>query len=160
MLRGVWNWLEDRTGLAKAMGPLLRHPVPPNTDWRYVFGSGTLVAFTIQVVTGIGLATMYVPAADNAYASLTFITHQAFLGYLIRGMHYWGAAAMIVLLGAHMLRIYLMGSYKFPREVNWLAGVISWRSPSPSPSVDRCCASTRSPSGPSWSEPSRPRVSR
>ena len=89
-----------------------------------MFGSATLFAFIVQVVTGIALATMYIPSTENAYQSINFITNVAILGKVLRGIHYFGASAMIIMIGAHMIRIYLMGSYKFPREVNWLSGTV------------------------------------
>ncbi len=120
----IWSWFDDRTGLSELVGPLLRHPVPPGTNWWYVFGSATLVAFIIQVVTGVALATVYVPSAGSAWESLRFITHDAPLGSILRGLHYWGASAMILFIGVHALRVFLMGSFKYPREVSWLSGVL------------------------------------
>ncbi len=124
MLRSILTWLEDRTGLGKAVGPVLTHPIPQGTDWFYVFGSATLVSFVVQVVTGIALALVFAPSTDSAYESLQYISHQAPLGALVRGMHYWGASAMIFFMGVHVVRVFLTGSFKFPREMNWLTGVI------------------------------------
>jgi ubiquinol-cytochrome c reductase cytochrome b subunit len=121
--RGVLARIEDRTGLLAKLGPVARHPVPPNTGWMYVFGSATLIAFLIQVATGIALALSYVPSAAHAYDTLQFITHKAPLGHLLRGMHYFGASAMVLFIGVHLLRVYLTGAYKFPREASWLTGV-------------------------------------
>lgn len=123
-LRKCWEWFDARTDASKVIGPIMRHPVPPRTGWMYVFGSATLFAFLIQVFTGIALATAYVSSAGQAYDSLQWITHQAFLGHLLRGMHYFGASAMVLLVGIHMIRTFLTGSYKFPRELNWVVGVI------------------------------------
>lgn len=120
-LRRLLAWLEDRTGIWHALGPIAKHIVP-RTGWAYVFGSATLVAFLIQVVTGIVLATVYVPSADQAYSSLEYITHRATLGRVLRGMHFFGASAMVVLIGIHAARVFLMGAFKFPREMNWLIG--------------------------------------
>ena len=117
------RWLEDRTGLVSRIATTARHRVPPRTGWRYVFGSALLAAFGIQVVTGIALATVYVPSTGQAYASLRFISHDAAFGHLLRGLHYFGASAMIILLGIHVIRVFLTASYKFPREANWLTGV-------------------------------------
>ena len=119
----AWQWFDSRTDASKIIAPILKHPVPPRTGWMYVFGSATLIAFLIQVVTGIALATGYVSSAGQAYQSLKWITNEAFMGHLLRGMHYFGASAMVLLLGFHMIRTFLTGSYKFPRELNWIVGV-------------------------------------
>ena len=120
----LYQIFDERTGLSKVLGPIARHPVPPGTGWWYVLGSATLFAFIVQVVTGIALATMYIPSTENAYQSINFITNVATLGKVLRGIHFFGASAMIILIGAHMMRVYLAGSYKFPREVNWLSGTV------------------------------------
>jgi ubiquinol-cytochrome c reductase cytochrome b subunit len=122
VVRRAWAWLDDRTGLTEILGPVASHLVPPGTSWWYVFGSATLFAFIVQVVTGIALSTMYVTSSENAYQSLQFITQDALLGRVLRGIHFWGASAMVLFIGIHMIRVFLMGSYKFPREVNWLTG--------------------------------------
>jgi ubiquinol-cytochrome c reductase cytochrome b subunit len=119
----MWQWFDDRTGTTKLIGPTLSHPVPRGAKWSYVFGSATLFAFMVQVVTGIALATAYVTSTGDAYASLQFITHDTF-GYILRGMHFYGASAMILMVGLHMIQVFLIGAYKFPREMNWLSGVV------------------------------------
>jgi ubiquinol-cytochrome c reductase cytochrome b subunit len=124
VLKRFGHWIDDRTGAVAAAKPVLEHPVPPDTGWWYIFGSATLTAFLLQVGTGIALSTAYITSTADAYSSLQFITNDAFLGNLLRGMHSWGASAMVVLIGIHMARIFVMGSYKFPREVNWLTGSI------------------------------------
>ena len=124
VLRRAWSWLDDRSGFSALVKPVADHPVPRDARWAYVFGSATLVAFVVQVVTGIALATAYVTSTDTAYDSLQFITHQAPFGYLLRGMHFYGASAMMLLVGIHMIQVFLYGAYKFPREINWLTGVV------------------------------------
>jgi ubiquinol-cytochrome c reductase cytochrome b subunit len=124
LLRQAWAWLDDRTGVSGIFTVLAKHLVPPGTTWWYVFGSATLVAFIVQVVTGIALATAYVTSTGQAYDSLSFITNQALMGRVLRGMHYFGASAMILFIGMHAVRVFLMGSYKFPREMNWLTGSV------------------------------------
>lgn len=117
-------WLEDRSGLVSWIRHALTHPVPPRLGWWYVFGSATLIAFLLQVVTGIALATAYVPSTGQAYDSLQFITERALMGRFLRGLHYFGASAMVLLIGIHVSRTYLMAAYKFPRELNWLTGAV------------------------------------
>lgn len=123
MLRRIRDWLDDRTGFLTTLAPLASHLAPDGSRWWYVFGSATLFAFLVQVVTGIALATVYVPSAGEAYASLQFISTAAPFGRLLRGMHYFGASAMVLFIGIHLVRVFLMGSYKYPRELNWLTGV-------------------------------------
>jgi ubiquinol-cytochrome c reductase cytochrome b subunit len=77
----------------------------------------------LQVVTGIGLALLYQPSSDNAYASLLYIAHRAPLGRILRGIHFFGASGMMIMMGAHMTRVYLMAAYKYPREMQWISGV-------------------------------------
>lgn len=119
----VYRWLDDRIGLNEGIGKAITHPVPKNVGWWYVFGSATLVAFVVQVVTGVALAFTYVPAPNSAYDTLQFISQRAVLGHLVRGIHYFGASAMVILITIHMARTFVMGAYKFPRELNWLSGV-------------------------------------
>jgi len=123
-LKRTWLWFDDLTGLSAMLGPLLDHPVPKarKTAWFYVLGSATLIAFLIQVVTGTALASGYVASSGQAYSTLQFIS-SAPIGRVIRGIHYFGASAMIILIGLHTIRVYLMASYKYPRQMNWLSGV-------------------------------------
>lgn len=123
-LKQFWHWFDDRTGISEAIGPLARHLVPPGSKWLYVFGSATLFSFLLQVITGVGLALLYQPTTDNAYNSLKYITHEAPLGGILRGIHYFGASAMIILVGIHMIRVYLLAAFKYPREMSWISGVI------------------------------------
>jgi ubiquinol-cytochrome c reductase cytochrome b subunit len=124
LLMRAWQWFDDRSGFSALVKPIANHPVPRGSAWAYVFGSATLFAFMLQVVTGIALATAYVTSTGDAYDSLQFITHEAPFGYLLRGMHFYGASAMMLMVGLHMAQVFLSGAYKFPRELNWLSGVV------------------------------------
>ena len=123
-LKKIWNWIDDRTGITETIVPIMKHPVPPKAKWAYVFGSGVLFCFILQVVTGVALSLLYQPSSSEAYQSLLFITNKAKFGNVLRGIHYFGASAMIILVGIHMMRVYITASYKFPREMNWISGVI------------------------------------
>jgi quinol-cytochrome oxidoreductase complex cytochrome b subunit len=83
-----------------------------------------LTAFIVQLITGVILAFYYKPTPNEAYASIQNITNDLTLGWLVRGMHRWGASVFIILLFLHMGRVFLFGAYKYPRELNWLIGVI------------------------------------
>ncbi len=120
----IWLWINDRTKISDFIKPLARHLVPPDSKWTYVFGSATLVVLIIQVITGVALALMYQPTSASAYKSLQYITNTAPLGDILRGIHYYGASAMIILMSVHMIRVYITAAYKYPREMNWISGVI------------------------------------
>jgi len=122
-LQGIISWLDLRLGLRSAVLPILTHPVPRGLGWFYVFGSATLTMFVMQVVTGICLAVVYVPAANDAYSSLQYLNNEQPLGWLLRAVHYWSASGMVVMLMLHATRVFLMGAFKYPRELTWLLGV-------------------------------------
>jgi quinol---cytochrome c reductase cytochrome b subunit, bacillus type len=84
-----------------------------------------MFAFLSQAVTGVFLAMYYEPdAPSRAYASAAHITNDVFLGELVRGMHRWGSSVMIILIFLHMGRTFFFGAYKYPRELNWVIGVV------------------------------------
>jgi ubiquinol-cytochrome c reductase cytochrome b subunit len=124
IFKSAWHWIDDRTGISETLGPIAKHLAPRDAGWWYVFGSATMCAFMIQVFSGVALAVAYIPSTNDAYATLQFITNDAPFGNFLRGLHYYGASAMVLMVGLHMAQVFLFGSYKFPREMNWVTGVL------------------------------------
>jgi menaquinol-cytochrome c reductase cytochrome b subunit len=121
----VVDWLDERTSLSGTGRWLFFRKVPKGTNWFYTLGSATLFAFLSQAVTGSFLAMYYRPdTTGGAYESIRHITNSVFLGAFVRGMHLWGASVMVVLVFLHMGRTFLWGAYKYPRELNWVIGVV------------------------------------
>ena len=120
----VVGWLDERTGASPFMRGFLFRKTPRGTNWFYTLGSATMFAFVSQAVTGVFLAMYYNPDPTRAYESASYITNEVFAGELVRGMHRWGATVMIVLLFLHMARTFVFGAYKYPRELNWVIGVV------------------------------------
>jgi len=121
----VVDWVDERTSLSGGARWLMFRKVPKGTNWFYTLGSATMFAFLSQAVTGVFLAMYYRPdPSGGAYESIRYITNEAFLGQFVRGMHKWGATVMMVLIFAHMARTFFFGAYKYPRELNWVIGVV------------------------------------
>jgi quinol-cytochrome oxidoreductase complex cytochrome b subunit len=118
------DWLEERSGLVGGVRYFLFRKVPGDTNWMQTLGSATLTAFLVQAITGVILAMYYKPTPNDAYASIQNITDHVTMGWLVRGMHKWGASVFIILMFLHMGRVFLFGAYKYPRELNWIIGVL------------------------------------
>jgi menaquinol-cytochrome c reductase cytochrome b subunit len=118
------DWLEERSGLIGGLRYFLFRKVPGDVNWFQTLGSATLTAFLVQALTGVILAMYYKPDPQNAYSSVQHITNDLWAGWLVRGMHRWGASVFIILMFMHMGRVFLFGAYKYPRELNWIIGVL------------------------------------
>src|SRR2546430_5352573 len=120
----LYDWLDSRLKLKSVERTLLDEPIPGGASWIYVFGSATLFLFVLQAVTGMFLAVYYAPTPDHAYDSVQYIENQVTFGWFVRGLHHWGASAMVVAIGLHMLQVFLYGAFKPPRELMWMVGVV------------------------------------
>ncbi len=120
----VLAWVDQRTGASGFLTGMLYRKVPKGTNWFYTLGSATLFAFIVQAVTGVFLAMFYTPSTTQAYASIAHINNDVPLGALVHGMHKWGSSLMVILIFLHMGRTFFFGAYKYPRELNWVIGVV------------------------------------
>jgi len=117
------DWLDERTGLLAIWNTVFDRKVP-KVNWWYTLGSATLFVAIMQAATGIFLSVYYVPTPEEAYASIEYIMDDVAFGWLVRGMHHWGATLMVILVFLHMLRVFFYAAYKYPREVTWITGVL------------------------------------
>lgn len=124
MLRPLLDWLDSRTGYRSLLRHALDEPLPKGTGWAFTTGSVLTMLIGVQFATGVALAMYYVPAPALAYDSVRYIMDQLPLGWLLRGLHFWGATFIVVAAGVHLMRVFLWGSYKAPREVNWITGMV------------------------------------
>jgi quinol-cytochrome oxidoreductase complex cytochrome b subunit len=118
----VYEWLDERLGLQDLYKSTLDRPEPKGGWWN-TLGSASLFLFIVQAVTGILLTAYYTPSPDHAYDSINYIMNGVAWGWLIRGIHHWGATLMVVVVFIHMLRVFVTASFKYPRELTWLIGV-------------------------------------
>ncbi|MEJ2538175.1 MAG: cytochrome b N-terminal domain-containing protein, partial [Calditrichia bacterium] len=123
MFSSLWKWLNERWPLTAFFQWGLKEDIPGGASYAYIFGSATLVIFILQVVSGVWQMFYYVPTIDHAYQSLSYLRISVAFGWLVHGIHYWGAQAMILLVGFHALRVFIWGAYKNPRQLTWLLGV-------------------------------------
>ena len=123
MEQNVFTWLDERLGLTTLYDTILDRKVP-KVNWWFTLGSASLFLFVMQGITGIFLTVYYAPTPDHAYDSIEYIMNGVAFGWLIRGIHHWGASLMVLVVFIHMLRVFFYGAYKFPREITWLTGVL------------------------------------
>jgi len=119
------GWVDDRYQVSEPLTKVLKKPVPKYAlRWFYCLGGITAFLFIVQGITGILLAFYYKPTPEAAYTSIQYIETQVYFGSAIRAIHHWCANGMIVVCVAHMLRVFITGAYKRPRELNWVSGVL------------------------------------
>jgi quinol-cytochrome oxidoreductase complex cytochrome b subunit len=123
MAARVLRWLDNRLGLTGIYRTVLDRKVP-KVNWAYTLGSATLFLVVLQVITGVFLTVYYVPHPDQAYESINYIMNDVAFGWLIRGLHHWGATLMVITVVLHMLRTFAYAAYKYPREITWVTGVL------------------------------------
>lgn len=130
MLKGIYNWIDERLDITPMWRDVADHEVPEHVNpahhfsaFVYCFGGLTFFIIVIQILSGMFLTLSYAPDIINAYESVAYIQDKVAFGDLVRGMHHWGASLVIVMMFLHTLRVFFTGSYKSPREMNWVVGV-------------------------------------
>jgi len=122
---GLMKWIDDRFPFTKTMEHhVTKYYASKNFNWWYVFGVLAFVVLAIQLLTGIFLTMNYKPSAAEAFASVEYIMRDVEWGWLIRYMHSTGASFFFIVVYLHMFRAMLYGSYKKPRELIWLIGML------------------------------------
>ncbi|UCC81769.1 MAG: cytochrome bc complex cytochrome b subunit [Gemmatimonadota bacterium] len=122
---GVWAWLDERLDLAavRKIAEKKEVPVHRHTIWYYL-GGMTLFLYLIQIATGILLLFYYRPSAEDAYESVQFLMSEVHFGWLFRSIHAWSANLMIFTAFLHLFSVLLLRSYRQPREISWISGVL------------------------------------
>lgn len=127
-MKKLLAWLEARVGFRDSILPMLTHPIPRGAagpmGWWYVFGSASMTLLLLQILTGIGLALVYVPTADQAYESLQYLNYEQPWGWFLRALHNASAGGMVLMVAIHMTQVFLHGAFKYPRELTWVLGVV------------------------------------
>ncbi len=123
MLGKIKEWVNERWPFSSLISLALYEEIPGGARFAYTLGSAILIVFSLQAFTGIMQLFFYVPTTDHAYDSISYLRTKIPFGWLIHGLHYWGAQLMVILVLLHMTRVFLWGAYKKPRELTWLAGV-------------------------------------
>jgi len=119
MANGPLQIIKERLGLG-----VLEYEVPEHSNsFKYSLGGMTLSAFTLLVLSGFLLAQFYVPDPDRANPSVHYLVDQVWLGWFLRGIHFWSGEILSITLLLHLIRVVFTGSYKAPREVNWYVGI-------------------------------------
>src|SRR5262249_25216751 len=113
----VGDWLDARTGYRALLSHALDEPVPGGARWAYIWGSVLVGCITLQAITGWAMMAYYAPSATTAWASVEHLTYGVSGGWLVRGLHHFGAQAMVVTVAFHIAQVAIFGAYKAPREV-------------------------------------------
>ncbi|MBI5136809.1 MAG: cytochrome b N-terminal domain-containing protein [Nitrospirae bacterium] len=120
----LYGELDERLDFRTALSRALKKPVPAHVNFWFCFGGVTFLIFLIQMVTGVALLLYYRPTVEQAFASVVHITNNVPFGWLVRGFHHWGANLIMITVMLHALRVFFHGSYKAPRDFNWVVGTL------------------------------------
>lgn len=124
VLKRVYFWVDERLEMHEYIKKdILDKPIPKGLNLSYCFGGITFFLFVMLAVTGYFMTLYYVPSPTQAYDAVDYLTFEVPMGQVIRGVHHWSANLMMVTIFLHMIRVFIYGAYKKPREINWMSGV-------------------------------------
>jgi menaquinol-cytochrome c reductase cytochrome b subunit len=131
MLSKLYDWVDERLDITPMWRDLADHEVPEHVNpayhfsaFVYCFGGLTFFIIVIQILSGMFLTMYYVPDIGRAWDSVYYLQNEVAFGVIVRGMHHWGSSLVVVMVFLHTLRVFFTGSYKKPRELNWVVGVL------------------------------------
>lgn len=122
-MKGLFDWLDSRTGYRGILNEALYERIPGGARWRYVWGSTLTFAIAIQFITGVILWASYSANAQGAWESVYYIQYQMWGGWMLRGIHHYMAQVTVILLLLHLMQVVIDGAYRAPREVNFWFGL-------------------------------------
>jgi len=124
VLKHIYFWVDERLEMHDYIKKdILDKPIPKGLNLSYCFGGITFFLFVMLAVTGYFMTLYYVPSPEQAYDAVDYLTFEVPMGQIIRGVHHWSGNLMMVTIFLHMLRVFIYGAYKKPREINWISGV-------------------------------------
>jgi quinol-cytochrome oxidoreductase complex cytochrome b subunit len=124
VLKHIYFWVDERLEMHDYIKKdILDKPIPKGLNLSYCFGGITFFLFVMLAVTGYFMTLYYVPSPEEAYDAVDYLTFEVPMGQVIRGVHHWSANLMMVTIFLHMIRVFIYGAYKKPREINWMSGV-------------------------------------
>jgi quinol-cytochrome oxidoreductase complex cytochrome b subunit len=124
VLKHIYFWVDERLEMHDYIKKdILDKPIPTGLNLSYCFGGITFFLFVMLAVTGYFMTLYYVPSPEQAYDAVDYLTFEVPMGQVIRGVHHWSANLMMATIFLHMIRVFIYGAYKKPREINWMSGV-------------------------------------
>ena len=125
VFKRIYDWIDERVEMHDYIQKeILDKPVPRGLNLSFCFGGITFFLFLMLAATGYFMTIYYVPFPEHAYGSVYYMTYEIPMGRIVRGVHFWSANLMMITLFLHMIRVYIYGAYKKPRELNWITGVL------------------------------------
>ncbi|MCS7203151.1 MAG: cytochrome b N-terminal domain-containing protein [Thermodesulfovibrio sp.] len=120
----IIDWFLDRFRLKTLHRGIFDRDIPEGINYFYCFGGIAFTALLVCIISGLFLSVHYIPSEKEAYQSIIKIHEEVYLGKLIRGLHKWSANVLIVSIVIHSIRVFITKSYRPPRELNWIVGVL------------------------------------